>query len=246
MEQLTDKNRIIQKLQQDILLLQGLVKYPGNPHQDMGLGPIQNAFPGQVFPTAAVHEFISDNGPDCAATNGFISGLLGKLMDKGGTCVWISTNRSLFPSALPVFNILPERIIFVELYRQKDALWAIEEALKCKALTAVVGEIKELSFTESRRLQLAVEKSKVTGFIHRHQPTAANAVACTTRWKISPLPSILPLGMPGIGIPSWNVELLKVKNGQPGKWQVEWFEYGFRHHSVKEQALPEIQKLKAG
>lgn len=246
MEQLADKNRIIQKLQQDILLLQGLAKRPGNHHQDMGLGPIQNAFPGQVFPTAAIHEFISDSGPNCAATNGFISGLLGKLMVNNGICVWISTNGSLFPSALPVFDIMPERIVFVDLYRQKDALWAIEEALKCKALTAVVGEIKELSFTESRRLQLAVEKSKVTGFIHRHQATAANTVACTSRWKISPLPSILPQAMPGVGSPSWNVELLKVRNGQPGKWQIEWFEYSFRHYPVKEHILPEIQKRKAG
>lgn len=246
MEQLADKKRIIQKLQQDILLLQGLAKRPGNHHQDMGLGPIQNAFPGQVFPTAAVHEFISDNGPDCAATNGFISGLLGKLMGSNGTCVWISTNRSVFPSGLPAFDIRPERIIFIDLNRQKDALWAIEEALKCKALTAVVGEIKELNFTESRRLQLAVEKSKVTGFIHRHQATAANTVACTSRWKISPLPSILPEGMPGVGIPSWNVELLKVRNGQPGKWQIEWFECSFRHQHLKEQVLPEIQKRQAG
>ena len=37
-------------------------------------------------------------------------------------------------------------------------LWVIEEALKCEGLAAVIGEIKELSFTQSRRLQLAVEK----------------------------------------------------------------------------------------
>ena len=41
-------------------------------------------------------------------------------------------------------------------------MWAIEEALKCDGLAAVIGEMKELSFTNSRRLQLAVEKSHVT------------------------------------------------------------------------------------
>lgn len=51
--------------------------------------------------------------------------------------------------------------------KTKDSLWAIEEALKCNALIAVVGEITELTFNDSRRLQLAVEKSHVTGFIHR-------------------------------------------------------------------------------
>jgi protein ImuA len=33
--------------------------------------------------------------------------------------------------------------------------------------------------------------------------------------------------MPGVGFPRWNVELLKVRNGQPGNWQVEWMDGRF-------------------
>lgn len=40
----------------------------------------------------------------------------------------------------------------------------MEEALKCGGLAAVVGEVQDISFTASRRLQLAVEQSGVTGF----------------------------------------------------------------------------------
>jgi len=29
-------------------------------------------------------------------------------------------------------------------------------------------------------------------------------------------------GMPGVGFPRWQIELLKVRNGKPGKWTVEW------------------------
>ena len=99
----------------------------------------------------------------------------------------------------------------------------MEEALKCKGLSAVIGEMPELSFTTSRRLQLAVEQSQVTGFILRNNPKNINTTACVTRWKISSLPSQLAGGMPGVGFPRWNVALLKVRNGYPANWDIELF-----------------------
>ena len=99
----------------------------------------------------------------------------------------------------------------------------MEEALKCKGLSAVIGEMPELSFTTSRRLQLAVEQSQVTGFVLRDNPKNIHTTACVTRWKISSLPSQLPEGMPGVGFPRWNVELIKVRNGYPANWEIELF-----------------------
>ena len=105
----------------------------------------------------------------------------------------------------------------------------MEEALKCEGLAAVIGETSELSFTASRRLQLAVEQSRVTGFVLRVQPRNPGITASVTRWKISPISSVLPDSMPGVGFPRWNVELLKVRNGKPGAWQLEWKGGRFRH-----------------
>lgn len=238
-------NDIVQQLQREILSLQGLKRTSDSQRLNTGLGVIEKAFPEGIFPVGAVHEFISHIEEDAAATNGFVAGLLGTLMRKGGACLWISTKRTLFPPALKVFGIEPDRIIFVDLPKQKEALWAIEEALKCDVLSAVVGELKELSFTESRRLQLAVEQSRVTGFIHRVQTKSENTVACVTRWKIRPLPSLIEDGMPGVGFPRWNVQLAKVRNGKPGMWQVEWAAGGFRHITTQ-ISIPEIQKRKAG
>ena len=99
----------------------------------------------------------------------------------------------------------------------------MEEALKCKGLSAVIGEIPELSFTTSRRLQLAVEQSNVTGFILRSNPRNLNTTTCVTRWKIRPIASLLEESLPGLGFPRWNVELVKVRNGYPGRWEIELF-----------------------
>jgi protein ImuA len=218
------KADIISQLQKDILRLQGFRSKQAGTTPDIDLGPVNTAFPNATFPTGAVHEFLCAIREHSAATSGFVSALAGNLMRRGGACIWISVARTLFPPSLKTFGIEPDKVIFIDLQRIKDALWVLEEALKCEGIAAVIAEIPEISFTQSRRLQLVVEQSKVTGFILRTSPKNANTTACVTRWKITPLPSELEEGMPGVGFPRWHVELLKVRNGRPGTWKMEWAE----------------------
>jgi len=208
-------------LQAKINAMQGFGKPSGEP-EPKGLAPFNAAFPDGAFPIGKVHEFISYEPADAASTSGFITALTGKFIKDGGLCLWISNERKIFPPGLKHFGLEPDRVVFINTTKKQDLLWIIEEALKCDALTAVVGELKELGFTESRRLQLAVENSGVNGFIHRYQPRAENAVACTTRWKITSIPSTLADDLPGVGHSCWDVQLLKVKNGKPDSWQIHW------------------------
>jgi protein ImuA len=114
--------------------------------------------------------------------------------------------------------------------------------LKCGALAAVVGELQEIGFTASRRLQLAVEQSGVTGFILRHNSRIPNISPFVSRWKITALPGETEEGLPGIGFPRWKVELLKVRNGRPGAWEIEWAAGRFRHISRVTAILPGREK----
>ena len=221
MNPIVSKSEIIEKLQKEMLLMQGFRVPLESAQMDTGLGVINKAFPNHTFPIGAVHEFLSETKEHAAATTGFMAALLGTLMNKG-SCLWVSTARTIFPPALKMFGISPDQVIFIDVMTNRDALWVIEEGLKCESLAAVVGEVKDLSFTESRRLQLAVEHSHVTGFIHRNIFRAAGNVACVSRWKITPLASIMEEGMPGVGFPRWDVALLKIRNGKPGQWQVQW------------------------
>jgi protein ImuA len=232
------KKAIIKQLQKDILLWQGFKVPVAGKADGMGLGPVENAFPNGIFPTAAIHEFLTDVPENAAASTGFIAGLLQVLMENGGACLYISASRKLFPPALKAFGVEPDKIIFVDLKQEKDVLWAMEEALKCEGLSAVIAEVRAISLTASRRLQLAVERSKVTGFILRNDPGKLSASGCVARWKISPLPSELEAGMPGLGFPRWTVELLKVRNGNPGSWKMEWF--SGRFHAVEESLLVDV------
>jgi protein ImuA len=238
------KSDIIAQLKRDIRPLQGFRNTLFNTAVDSGLGIIKQAFPGHTFPTGAVHEFIAGGIEDTAASCGFITGIVAALMKNSGAAIWISNNKNIFPPALKAFNIPPDRIIFIELKKEKEILWVMEEALKCTGLAAVIGEVAELGFTASRRLQLAVEESRVTGFILRRNPKNINTTACVTRWNITAASSELKDNMPGVGFPRWNVELVKVRNGKPGKWQLEFAAGNFRHIS-KIIVIPQ-EKRKTG
>lgn len=216
------KKELISKLRQDILQWQGIKPVDRVADETIGLGEIEKAFPNCVFPRKSIHEFISVVPEHSAASGGFISALLSVLMKDGAACVWISTSRKLFPVSLCLFNVDTERIIFMDVAKEKDVLWIMEEALKCEGLAAVVAEVNGLSVTESRRLQLAVEQTGVTGFILRKDARKTKISVATARWKITPLPSGNDKGMPGVGFPRWNVELIKVRHGNPGSWIVEW------------------------
>jgi len=232
-------------LQADIMRLQGFTVKQNNA-ADVGLGPLKEAFPQGAFPLGAVHEFLSTGAEETSATAGFMAGMLSSLMGTKGTLLWVSSRRTLFPPALKAFGLAPDRFIFADIQRERDVLWAMDEALKCGALTAVVGEVHELSFTASRRLQLAVEQSHVTGFVLRHsRGRGINTTACVSRWRIAPLPGYIEDDMPGLGFPQWNVELLKMRNGKTGSWNIVWKNGQFHTVSKSITTLP-LQKRKTG
>lgn len=219
---LTDKSDILSRLRKVILPLEGLTTMPHSPEIDLGLSFMKENFPQGFFPQGAIHEFISTGPESAMASTGFVSALVSGLMKSGAACVWIGSAQNIFPPALTMFGMEPDRILFVILQKEKDILWATEEALKCETLAAVVCEMPELSFMVSRRFQLAVEKSHVTGFILRNQPRSLLPNACVSRWNILPQPTFATDHLPGLGYPRWQVDLQKIRNGKPGSWLIEW------------------------
>jgi protein ImuA len=217
-----NKADIFAQLKRDILPLQGIKSILPGTSKDHKLGAIRYAFPNAHFPLGAIHEFLCEEPENAAATAGFIGSLISLLLKENASIIWVSAKQTIFPPALVAFGLSPEKVIFIHPEKENQLLWIIEEALKCKGLSAVVGEISDLSFTASRKLQLAVEGSGVTGFIMRCKEKNIQTSASVTRWKIQPTHSISIDGLPGVGYPSWNVDLLKVRNGKPAEWKVAW------------------------
>lgn len=216
------REEILGRLRKEIWALQGFKPVNKGTNIEVGLKAIADVFPNNSFPVAAIHEFMSTNAAGIAATSGFVTALTSHVMKKGGAAIWINSTGTVFPAALQYFGIQPDCVLFITISNYKDLLWTTEEALKCEGVTAVIAEISELSFNVSRRLQLAIERSHVSGFILRNNPKNIQPTTCAARWCITSLPSAMDDELPGVGFPRWNVEIQKVKNGKPGVWQIEW------------------------
>lgn len=213
------KAEIIEQLKKELLQMQG-IKCCGEFSVVELPATVNRVFPEKTFPTGVIHEFLSQTAEEFAATTGFVNTILQCLMVHGGPVIWISCGRQLFPPALKAYGMIPERVLFIDVQTQRDVLWATEETLKCDKLAAVVSELKDLNFIQSRKLQLAVESSRVTGFILRHQSRIQETTASVARWRISPLPALPEGKLPGLGYTSWKVNLEKIRNGSLGNWQL--------------------------
>ncbi len=215
----------ISALRERIRQLEGAARHGVLPFD---VAAIDGALPGGGLALGAVHEVLGSGGDeeDGAAAAGFAAGILARL--GSGPVLWCLRRPDLYGPGLLAHGLDPGRLVLVAARRDDDVLWAIEEGLREPGLAAVVGEVGRLPMVAGRRLQLAAERSGVTAFLLRRWRNAAEAQAerarpsaALTRWRIGALPSADIAGEPGIGRPRWRVELLRVRGGMPGVWEME-------------------------
>jgi protein ImuA len=151
----------------------------------------------------------------------------------------------IHPPGLPVRDL-----IHVEARDAKDALWAMEEGVRCSALCGVIGELwgdpKTLDFTATRRLAVASERSGTPCWLVRLGGTA-NLSGARMRWRVGSTPSLVnPLDQRAPGIPAWDAELFRARGFPPGRWSLA-HEAG-RFHLVSapgDRTLGEERRLRA-
>ena len=151
----------------------------------------------------------------------------------------------IHPPGLPSQNL-----IHVEARDARDALWAMEEGLRCAALSCVIGEIwgdpKVLDFTATRRLAVASERSGTPCWLVRLGGTA-NLSGARMRWRVASAPSLInPLDRRAPGLPAWDAELFRARGSPPGQWSVT-HEAGVFHLAPASSggALGEVERLRA-
>ncbi|MFT6474113.1 hypothetical protein [Qipengyuania profunda] len=140
--------------------------------------------------------------------------------------LWVQTREAARRTGRPYRAGLPEllqgRVIHVLAEKCEDALFALEEGLRCRDLAFVVGEIagnpKALDFTASRRLTLAGEKHGVPLFLVRID-AARDLSSARMRWEIASAPSAAPhWNAQAPGLPRWQAELFRARAHAPGEW----------------------------
>jgi protein ImuA len=181
-------------------------------------------------------------------------GWAGFLLAQIGTSkpiLWVQDRMAILesgrihPPGLPTSDL-----IHVEARDARDALWAMEEGVRCAALSCVIGELwgdpKALDFTATRRLAVAAERSGVPCWLVRLGGTA-NLSGARMRWRIASASSLTnPLDPRASGSPAWDAELFRARGSPPGRWSVA--HEADRFHLVAasgDRALGEGERLRA-
>ncbi len=179
------------------------------------------------------------------------AGFLLAQLAAGKPLLWVQDRMAILesgrihPPGLPI-----EDLIHVEARDARDALWAMEEGVRCSCLSAVIGELwgdpRALDFTATRRLAVASERSGTPCWLVR-LGGIANLSGARMRWRVASAPSLNnPLDPRAPGMPAWDVELFRARGMPPGRWSLAHEEGAFHLASESAgRALDEEQRLTA-
>ena len=179
------------------------------------------------------------------------AGFLLAQVDTQKPVLWVQDRMAILESGRIHPPGLPIRdLVHVEARDARAALWAMEEGVRCSALSCVIGELwgdpRVLDFTATRRLAVASEKSGTPCWLVRLGGTA-NLSGARMRWRVASAPS-LPnrLDPRAPGVPAWDSELFRARGTPPGRWSLA--HEADRFHLVAEprgRALGEGRRLSA-
>lgn len=195
----------------------------------LGVDGLDRALGGGLA-LGALHEIAPAAPFDCGAAAAFALALLAcTLAADDRDVVWIAPEAAegeaghLYSPGLELLGLPPARLIGLAAPQERAAAWAMEEALRCRALAAVVGEFARepsLDLTMLRRLSLAAAEGGGLGLLLRHRACALPSPA-VTRWTIAAAPGARdPFG--GLGRPAAVLHLVRNRRGPTGRWLVSW------------------------
>ena len=153
------------------------------------------------------------------------AGLLLAQLEADKPLLWIQDRMAIREAGrIHPAGLGPRELIHVTTRDARDALWAMEEGLRCSGIGAVIGELygdpASLDFTATRRLAVAAERTSVPCWLVR-LGGIANLSGARMRWRVGSLPSpphALDPKAPGAA--AWEAELFRARGHSPGRWSV--------------------------
>jgi protein ImuA len=179
---------------------------------------------GGGLAAGALHEIAAPREPSIAATSGFALALAA--LTRKACILWIVEDIALLESGAPhgpgldALGFDPQRLLTVAAAKSRDVLWVMEEALRCRAVGAVIGEVRRdsVDLVATRRLALAAGKANALALLVRAAP-AAGGSAAATRWIVDTAASPGPHGP---GPPRFAAQLVRNRRGPLGTWMLEF------------------------
>jgi len=208
-----------------------------------GLPVLDAHLPHGGLVAGALHEIAPQTHGDTPAAFGFLAALLANaacprrpLLLVGG----VPDHGRPYGHGLQNFGLDPARLILVETVNDKQALWAMEEALRSRVPAAVAGTIGKLDLKTSQRLHLAAGDAGLPLLLLR-SAKADEASAAATRWRVGGAEA----ARDRVGLIAgwrWKVSLERCRNGRPGEWLVEFDDGAHRFSLAAPLADPALSR----
>jgi protein ImuA len=189
-----------------------------------------------------LHEIAPAQASDGAAAMGFALALAARFLSLRPASALIvgegfATHEwgALHGPGLIAHGLPLGRLVFVRAPDAALAFWAMEEALKCGAPAAVVGEIwnlKPYSLAASRRLLLAARKGRVPALLilaSAYGQAGRLSSAADTRFEIAAAPSLRRPAAAGLDLPgpfACGARLVKARLSRAAEAPLRAFDLG--------------------
>jgi protein ImuA len=200
--------------------------------------PIDQALGGGLA-CGALHELAPTAPLYLGAASGFGLALAARASGERRQVLWVTTDFAAgegggpYGPGLDLFGMASARLLMLRVPKAIDVLFAMEEALRCRALACVIAELTGdgavADLTATRRLALAAREgisaqNSGFGLLIRHRTTAMPSAAAT-RWEIAPAlsrPDTYGERTGGMGRARFDLSLRKNRRGPSGRWIIEW------------------------
>lgn len=174
------------------------------------LGPGLNpGLSGRGLLAGAIHEILSPDPDDGAATGFLLRLARAFLQARNGAFLWASCRTDLYGPGLQNAGIDLARTVMARGSNAQDILWTIEEGLSNPGLAVVAAETGPVDFSFSRRLQLTAADKGIPLILLCPERRELWPSAAMTRWRVAAAPGGRS-----------EVELLRCRGGRPGKWVI--------------------------
>ena len=177
-----------------------------------GIPPLDQQLPHGGFPPGSLVEWITAGAGSPAGWLALVAAR-SALEHSGGRVVIVDREQTFYPPAAIACGLPAAAFIVLRPSSRSDAMWAIDQSLRCPDVAAVWGHLDRIDDNEARRLQLAAETGGTLGQFTRPPGAIQQPSWAEVRMQITGQSS----QQQSSGSRRLSLRLLRVRDSRPGK-----------------------------
>ncbi|MBM3368895.1 MAG: translesion DNA synthesis-associated protein ImuA [Betaproteobacteria bacterium] len=146
-----------------------------------GFADLDRELPGGGWPSGALSEVLS--GTEGIGELQLVLPAIARLTASGQRVAWLAPPHLPYAPALAAAGVALDRLTVVRAPGRRDALWAVEQALRSRAFHALLAWPQRPGYPELRRLAVAAEGG--AAFVVLFRPLAAAEEASPARLRLA-------------------------------------------------------------